>query len=78
MEAAEVLKLTAKDLIKIKVIDEIVEEPLGGAHRDYDEAAHLLKKTIVQHLSEIENIERDELVLHRQKRFAGMGEFFIK
>src|SRR6185503_17381143 len=50
VEAAEALKITAPDLLELGLIDEIVKEPVGGAHLDYDEAAHLVDMAIVRHL----------------------------
>ena len=50
LEAAEAMKLTAKDLMKLGVVDEIIKEPLGGAHRDNDKVAADVKKTILENL----------------------------
>ena len=55
-EAAELLKITAQDLFQMKVVDEVVEEPIGGAHRDPRRAAELLKEAVVRNLAEIRNV----------------------
>jgi len=72
-EAAELLKITAQDLFHMKVIDEVVEEPIGGAHRDARRAAELLKEAITRNLSEIKNTSSDELVKFRYEKFRKLG-----
>jgi acetyl-CoA carboxylase carboxyl transferase subunit alpha len=72
-EAAELLKITAQDLFQMKVIDEVVEEPIGGAHRDARRAAELLKEAITRNLSEIKNTSSDELVKIRYEKFRKLG-----
>lgn len=74
-EAAETLKLTAVDLYKFKVIDEIIEEPLGGAHRDQKEMASRLGRILIRHLSELKNIPIAELIQKRYERFRNIGVF---
>ena len=68
-KAAEALKLTAADLLKLKLVDGIVEEPLGGAHKDYDAAAEKLKKAILKALKEFEGYTPEELKEQRYRRF---------
>jgi acetyl-CoA carboxylase carboxyl transferase subunit alpha len=72
-EAAELLKITAQDLFHMKVIDEVVEEPIGGAHRDARRAAELLKEAITRNLSEIKNTSSDELVKLRYEKIRKLG-----
>jgi len=72
-EAAELLKITAQDLFHMKVIDEVVEEPIGGAHRDARRAAELLKEAITRNLSEIKNTSSDALVKLRYEKFRKLG-----
>jgi acetyl-CoA carboxylase carboxyl transferase subunit alpha len=72
-EAAEVLKLTAQDLLKRGIIEEIVNEPLGGAHRDPQQAAANLKESIVRNLKELKNIDIEELLRARYKKFRDIG-----
>lgn len=74
-EAAEALKLTANDLLKLKVIDEIVEEPFGGAHREPEKAAKNLEASIKRNIKELSQIPIDELVQKRYEKFRKMGVF---
>jgi acetyl-CoA carboxylase carboxyl transferase subunit alpha len=74
-EAAELLKLTAQDLFQMKVIDEVVEEPIGGAHRDPRRASELLKEAITRNLGEVRSMEPDELVKLRYEKFRKLGTF---
>ncbi len=74
-KAAEALKLTAKDLLKLGVIDEIVKEPFGGAHRDPQKTAENLKKAIQKHLSKLKKIPIKRLVNDRYQKFRKMGMF---
>ncbi len=74
-QAAEALKLTAHDVDKLKtVIDEVVAEPLGGAHLDYEQASSILKKALVKHLAELEEYSPEGLVEQRYQRFRAMSE----
>lgn len=73
-EAAEVLNLTAKDLIKLKIIDDEIPEPLGGAHRDPEKAAQVIKKFIKKALKELTNIPIDKLLEERYEKFRRMGK----
>jgi len=72
-EAAEVLKLTAKDLLSLGLIDEEIPEPLGGAHRDPEKAAQNIKKVIKKALKELKIIPKDELLKLRYEKFRKMG-----
>ncbi len=74
-EAADLLKITAPDLFQMKVIDEVVEEPIGGAHRDPRRAAELLKDAIIRNLAEIKNIPQKELVRLRYEKYRKLGLF---
>src|ERR1700681_1036684 len=74
-EAAEALKLTAQDLIGLGVVDEIVPEPQGGAHRDYDSAAASLGIALRRNLEGIITTPVDELLKKRYKKFRGLGNF---
>lgn len=71
--AASVLKLTAEDLLKMGIIDEIIPEPLGGAHHDPQKMAQDLKESIIQNLKELGKLNKDELLKLRYKKFRGMG-----
>ena len=74
-EAAEALKLTAQDLLKLKVVDEIVPEPQGGAHRDYDSVAENLGSALRGNLQHISKIPIDELLQKRYEKFRRLGIF---
>jgi acetyl-CoA carboxylase carboxyl transferase subunit alpha len=73
--AAESLKLTAHDLHQLGVIDEIVKEPLGGAHRDPETMAERLKGTVEHHLRGLERMDIEELLKLRYEKFRRMGTF---
>lgn len=72
-QAAEVLKLTGDDLLNLKVIDEVIPEPLGGAHRDPPKTAQALKESIIKNLKELKGLGKDELLGLRYRKFRGMG-----
>ena len=72
-EAAKVLKLTAKDLLNLGLIDEEIPEPLGGAHRDPEKAAQNIKKVIKKALKELKAIPKEELLKLRYEKFRKMG-----
>ena len=74
-QAAAALKLTAKDLLELGIVDEVVPEPFGGAHRDYDATATTLKKTILKHLDKLTDIKTSELLEARYKKYRKIGEF---
>lgn len=72
-EAAEALKLTAKDLLGLGIVDEIVLEPMGGAHRQPAEIADRLKETILRHLKELSAFSKDALLKSRYEKFRHLG-----
>ena len=80
LEAAEAMKLTAKDLLELGIIDEVIKEPLGGAHRDEESMAQEIKDSVVKNLKYFENFSRDEVYEHRKTRFLKIGrdKGFIK
>ncbi|MFO7891301.1 MAG: acetyl-CoA carboxylase carboxyltransferase subunit alpha [bacterium] len=71
--AAEALKLTAEDLIELNIIDEMIKEPLGGAHRDPDTASSVLKKRILCHLNQLLAYNEEELLAKRLEKYSKMG-----
>jgi len=75
VEAAESLKLTAADLSRLGVIDEIIKEPLGGAHRNPQRMAEDLKEVVERHLKELEKVTTEELLSLRYEKFRKMGTF---
>ena len=72
-DAAEVLKLTAEGLLKMGIIDAVVPEPLGGAHRDPQKTAQNIKEIIQKSLKELKALSKEELLQARYKKFRGMG-----
>jgi len=74
-EAADALKLTANDLLNSKVIDRIVPEPPGGAHRDFNKAAENLKESLLNGLKELQNMSCDEMLKKRFDKFRRIGAF---
>ncbi len=74
-EAAEALSLTSEDLLKQGLIDEVVKEPLGGAHRSPKETAHILRRVIRRHLAELTEMTPEELKVDRRAKFRQMGPF---
>jgi acetyl-CoA carboxylase carboxyl transferase subunit alpha len=73
--AAESLKLTAANLFRLGVIDEIIKEPLGGAHRDPKGMTEILKEAIERHLRELEKTDIEKLLTFRYEKFRRMGTF---
>ena len=76
-QAAAALKLTAKDLLGLGLIDGIIAEPLGGAHENHDEAARLLREQLLASLAELTALSKDQLVQTRYEKFRKMGNFFL-
>lgn len=74
--AAEALKITAPDLLELKLVDEIIPEPEGGAHLDHDKAAKLLDGVLARCLEEVSRLSPDELLEKRYEKFRRMGQFF--
>jgi acetyl-CoA carboxylase carboxyl transferase subunit alpha len=73
--AAEALKLTASDLLRLEVVDEVLPEPLGGAHRDPDSAAATLADALRRHLRQLSGVSTGELLDRRLQRYRRMGVF---
>ena len=74
--AARALKITAKDLYKFGIIDEIVKEPLGGAHQNIDVMAITLKEALVRSLHELKKVSLDDLLDKRYKKYREIGKFY--
>lgn len=72
-KAAEQLKLLATDVVKLGVVDEVIEEPRGGAHREPDEAARHLADAVSRHLGELEQLDESALIEQRYAKFRAMG-----
>ena len=73
LEAATAMKLSSKDLLDLSIIDEIIEEPTGGAHRDRDLILNSVKLSIQKNLNEFNFMSRDEILLHRKNKFLSIG-----
>jgi acetyl-CoA carboxylase carboxyl transferase subunit alpha len=73
VEAAEALKITAPDLLKLNIIDEIIKEPIGGAHMDYDQAARLVDAVLVRHLTALAALTAQDRLNARYDKFRSMG-----
>jgi acetyl-CoA carboxylase carboxyl transferase subunit alpha len=74
-KAAEALRMTSKNLYELGIADEVVPEPPGGAHQDWDGAAMALKEALLRHLGELRGVEKEELIRRRQSKFEAMGEW---
>lgn len=74
-ELTPIMKLTAKDLMKQKVIDEIISEPVGGAHWDPAQVFLSLKESMTKHLNELQLLSPEQLIEQRIEKFAAIGEF---
>ncbi|MBY0008817.1 acetyl-CoA carboxylase carboxyltransferase subunit alpha [Paenibacillus typhae] len=74
-QAAEAMKITAADLLGMEVIEEIVPEPRGGAHQDYETAAANIKEVVWRHLQELSSLDAAELKEDRYRKFRKIGEF---
>lgn len=74
-DAANALNLTSDDLLKLKVIDEIVKEPPGGAHRNHKYMASILRRVLRRHLEELGQMMPEELIKDRYEKFQNMGSF---
>ena len=73
LDAAKAMKLSAKDLLKLKVIDEIIEEPLGGAHRDRDAILINVRETLTKNLNYFNELSSDEIMNERKNKFLKIG-----
>ena len=73
LNAAKAMKLSAKDLLKLKVIDEIIEEPLGGAHRDRDIILNNVRETLKNNLYYFEELSSEEIMNERKNKFLKIG-----
>ncbi|RKY38428.1 MAG: acetyl-CoA carboxylase carboxyl transferase subunit alpha, partial [Candidatus Omnitrophota bacterium] len=74
-EAAKALKLTAKDLLKLGVVDEVISEPIGGAHRNPQEMALRLSRVITRYLNELSSLSKEDLLQERYAKFRRMGQW---
>ena len=73
LQAAEAMKLTAKDLLRLKIVDEVIAEPLGGAHRDPETIAADIKHSLIKNLKSFESYTKEEVYDHRKAKFLQIG-----
>ena len=76
--AAEALRLTSEDNLRLRVIDEIVPEPLGGAHRDPEQMARTLKEALLRNLADLRRLPVEQLVARRYKTLRTYGNFVFE
>ena len=69
------MRITAPSLNKFGLVDEVLREPLGGAHRNPDGAAEVIRNALIKALDELDSVPVDQLLENRQKRLAGFGAF---
>lgn len=74
-EAAEALKLTACNLLEFKIVDEVIPEPIGGAHYDLEATAHSVKQAVIKHLHLLQSRSPEQLLEHRYQKFRKFGAF---
>jgi acetyl-CoA carboxylase carboxyl transferase subunit alpha len=74
-QAASALKITAPSQLELGVIDEIIKEPLGGAHRNPENAASEIKRVLLKHIKKISGYSKSKLISRRYEKFSGMGKF---
>jgi acetyl-CoA carboxylase carboxyl transferase subunit alpha len=73
--AAESMKITAQDLLELGIVDEIVSEPMGGAHRNLAQSASFIRTALTKHLGELKNMSGEELVADRYKKYKSIGQY---
>ena len=74
LEAAKAMKLTADELLKMKIIDEIIKEPIGGAHRNSEDLIFLTNEVLLKHLEEFKKYSREEIFEQRKEKFLTIGK----
>lgn len=73
--AAETMKITAHDIKQLGIIDDVISEPLGGAHKDIEQQALAIKSAFVEHLDSLESLSRDEIANDRFEKFRNIGSY---
>ena len=74
LEAAKAMKLTSDELLKMKIIDEIIKEPIGGAHRNKEQVIFSTKNVLMKYLEEFEKYSKNEIVEQREEKFLNIGK----
>ena len=77
-QAANALKLTSKDMLKQGLIDGIIPEPIGGAHRNPETTYQTVAEQIIEAISELKNLSKEDLIKQRMEKYANMGEYSEK
>ncbi len=75
--AATALRMTGEDMVRLGLVDDVIPEPPGGAHEDYDEAARLLKDRLIRTLDDLSKLGTNDLLQSRYAKFRKMGNFFV-
>tara|TARA_S200000501_G_scaffold371376_1_gene414333 strand:+ start:60 stop:1013 length:954 start_codon:yes stop_codon:yes gene_type:complete len=75
-KAAEALKLTAKDMKRMNLVDKIIKEPAGGAHRDKSKTYELVKENIIKSFYELSSLSKEKLITKRRQKYSQMGIFY--
>ena len=73
LEAATAMKLTSNELFDLNIVDEIIEEPVGGAHRDKEKTLENIRNSIKKHLENFQNLNEDQIILQRKNKFLTIG-----
>jgi len=74
-EAAEAMRITAQNLSEFELVDEVLKEPLGAAHRKPSDMAEVIRNAILKHLGDLDGMDKDALVAERRRRIAGFGRY---
>ncbi len=74
-EVASALRMTAKDLLEFKIVDDIIKEPIGGAHRDSALTANRIRRALIRHIQHLTSVMPSELLSQRYARYRQCGEY---
>lgn len=74
-DAAEAMKMTAREILELGVVDDVIEEPLGGAHTNFDFAAKSAGEAVIKHLDQLAKLSPEEVRADRQRKFRNIGAF---
>ena len=74
-EAADAMRITASSLSEFGLIDEVLPEPLGAAHRDPAATGEVIRNALIKHLADLDQLDSDQLIEQRQQRLTGFGQF---
>jgi acetyl-CoA carboxylase carboxyl transferase subunit alpha len=74
-EAAEAMRITASSLNEFGLVDEVLPEPLGAAHRDPAASGEVIRNALIKHLADLDKLDADQLIEQRQQRLTGFGQY---